>query len=294
VVESVERTLALLGGVATRRVLLDAGASPHALRRAVLSETVCGVRQGWYALPDAASDVVSAVRVGGWLTSVSVSRRYSLWALQDGLLHVSVAPNASRLRSPHHRRQALDPAAHGVCLHWRRPRTAAHLTIAPPVAALIDAIECQSEECAIAMMDSALNQGRVTLAQLRAAARGLPDRYLHAIGCCDPLSQSGTESLVRVRLRRRGVRVQTQFRRQGVGRVDLLIGDRLVIECDSQEFHSGDEAQERDYDRDLALIDGDFLVLRLRYRHVVYEWERVESIILGLIRRGRHLNPRHR
>lgn len=89
-----------------------------------------------------------------------------------------------------------------------------------------------------------------------------------AIGRCDPLSQSGTESLVRVRLRRRGIRVQTQFRRRGVGRVDLLIGDRMVIECDSDEFHSGDEAQERDYDRDLELIDGDFLVLRLRYRHV--------------------------
>jgi very-short-patch-repair endonuclease len=179
-------------------------------------------------------------------------------------------------------------------VHWRRPRTAAHLTIAPPVAALIDAIECQPEECAIAMMDSALNQGRVTLSQLRVAARDLPGRYLRAIECCDPLSQSGTESFVRVRLRRRGVRVQTQFRRPGVGRVDLLIGDRLVIECDSDEFHSGDEAQERDYDRDLALIDGDFLVLRLRYRHVVYEWERVERIILGLIRRGRHLNSRHR
>lgn len=64
-----------------------------------MSETIYSVRQGWYALPDAATDVVSAVRVGGWLTSVSVSGRYSLWALHDGLLHVAVAPNASRLRS---------------------------------------------------------------------------------------------------------------------------------------------------------------------------------------------------
>jgi len=143
-------------------------------------------------------------------------------------------------------------------------------------------------------MDSALNKGLVTLSQLHVAARALPARFSRAIQRCDPLSQSGTESLVRVRLRRLGIRVLTQFRRPGVGRVDLLVGDRLVIECDSEAFHGDDEGQERDYDRDLVLLDGDFLVMRLRYRHVVYEWDRIEPIILGLIRRGRHLNPRHR
>ena len=237
---------------------------------------------------------VAAVRVGGALTSVSAGIRYGLWTLDDGLLHVSVAQNASRLRSPTDVRVPLDMEAHGVCVHWGRPRTAAAATVAPVAAALIHAIECQSEELAIVMIDSALNKGLVTVAQLRRAALLRSLRYARAIARCDPLSESGTETLVRLRLRRRGIRVRTQFRRPGVGRVDLLIGDRLIIECDSAQFHDGDESQERDYERDLLLIDGDYLVLRLRYRHVIYEWDRVEPIILGLIRRGRHLNPRHR
>jgi very-short-patch-repair endonuclease len=64
-----------------------------------------------------------------------------------------------------------------------------------------------------------------------------------------------------------------------------------VIECDSHAFHDGDEAAQRDYDRDLALIEKDYLVLRLNYRQIVYEWERVEPIILGLVARRRHLRP---
>lgn len=99
---------------------------------------------------------------------------------------------------------------------------------------------------------------------------------------------------MRVRLRSLGIRVRPQFRRNGVGWVDLLVGDRLVIECDSDKYHGTDAGQDRDYDRDIELIDGDYLVLRLRYRHVVYEWERVEAVIRGLVRRGRHVNPRHR
>jgi very-short-patch-repair endonuclease len=153
------------------------------------------------------------------------------------------------------------------------------------------AIECQSEERAIVMIDSALNSRQVTRSQLRRAASSMPSRYAATLAKCDARSQSGTETLVRVRLRRLGIRVRIQVHRPGVGRVDVLVGDRLVIECDSHEFHEGEDALHRDFDRDLALIEKDYLVLRLNYRQVVHEWDRVESVILGLVARRRHVRP---
>lgn len=282
------------GGIASRASLDAANVPRREIASAVLSGRIRCVRQGWYALPDASADLVSAVRVGGALTSVSAGSHYGLWTLEDGRLHVAVATNASRLRSPFDNRDPLDAAAHGVCVHWRRPARTAPAYVAPLIATLIHAIQCQSEERALVLLDSALNQRLVTMNELQRAVSSLSARYRTILAKCDAGSQSGTETLVRVRLRRYGIRVHAQFRRKKVGRVDLLVGDRLVIECDSDQFHTGDEAQERDYDRDIELIDGDYLVLRLRYRHVVHEWARVEAVILGLIHRGRHLNSRKR
>ncbi|MHA7985440.1 DUF559 domain-containing protein [Rathayibacter sp. CAU 1779] len=71
-------------------------------------------------------------------------------------------------------------------------------------------------------------------------------------------------------------------------RVDLVIGDRLIIECDSAGYHDGYNS-ERDYDRDLRLLERGFLVVRLKYRHIMYDWARVEQIILALVRSGQHL-----
>ncbi|MEO9094269.1 MAG: DUF559 domain-containing protein [Microbacteriaceae bacterium] len=250
------------------------------------------MRQGWYALPDAPPEIVAAVRVGGALTSVSAARHYGLWALDDARLHVAVPRNASRLRSPRSPLVRLaDAEPHDVCLHWRRPSHTMPIAVAPMVAALLHVIDCQAQERAVAIIDSALNGARVLPEQLRAAAQPLASRYLQTLDQCDPASQSGTETLVRLRLRRLGIGLRSQVQIRGVGRVDLLVGDRLVIECDSHEFHDGAVASQRDYDRDLALVAMDYLVLRLNYRQIVHEWDRVEHVILGLIARRRHLRP---
>lgn len=48
---------------------------------------------------------------------------------------------------------------------------------------------------------------------------------------------SGTESIVRYRLHCLGIRVRTQVPLPGI--VDLLVGDKFVIECDSESYHGG-------------------------------------------------------
>lgn len=81
--------------------------------------------------------------------------------------------------------------------------------------------------------------------------------------------------------------MQSQVWIDGVGYVDLLVGDRLVIECDSAAFHEGYQS-ERDYERDQQLLRLGYLVLRLKYQHVLHEWDRIEELVLDVVRARRH------
>ena len=103
----------------------------------------------------------------------------------------------------------------------------------------------------------------------------------------DPGSASGIETVVRLFLRTHGIRHRVQVRFSGVGRVDLLIGDRLIIEVDGERFHTGPEF-EADRRRDLALVMRGYVVIRLSYRMVLNEWDAVCSGILQLVKRGEH------
>ncbi len=100
------------------------------------------------------------------------------------------------------------------------------------------------------------------------------------------MSVGGTETIVRLLLRGRRVRHRTQVSIDGVGRVDVLVGDRLVIEIDGAGFHTGPEF-ERDRRRDFELVmRGGYLVLRLSYDLVMREWTSVQAGILELLARG--------
>lgn len=164
--------------------------------------------------------------------------------------------------------------------------------MASVIDALIDAVQCQPEEYAVVVIDSALNRGLVTLRQLEAAFERLPRRYTRALGRADGRSQSGTETLVRLRLRALGIRVSLQVRVSGVGYVDLIVGDRFVLECDSRRFHTGDERYHGDRLRDRELIKLGYLPMRLTYEMIMFDWPETLETILSRVRRREHLWPR--
>ncbi|WP_223291399.1 endonuclease domain-containing protein [Gordonia malaquae] len=118
-----------------------------------------------------------------------------------------------------------------------------------------------------------------------------------AVGClpldewvavCDSyLNSTGTESIVRVRLRSAGFDVVVQPPVEGVGHADLRVG-RLLIECDSVLHHASRADYERDHHRDRrAVVDG-WLVLRLTYDDILYDWDGVLADILSITRPDRH------
>ena len=250
------------------------GHSRYAIADAISSGRPERVRRGWYAEPAADAHAKLAVHVGGVLTSASAARHYSMWTPLDSRLHVLVPRNASRLRP-------LPPTAGNVlCLHWAAGSTKA-TAVAAPLQVVKDAIQCLSFDAAVAMADSALNRHLFELQDLRTISARIAE-------WADPASQSGTESRCRILLRRKGVRARTQVWIDGVGFVDLVVGQRLVIECDSATFHDGYQST-RDYDRDMALVAQGYIVLRLKYSHVMFEWDRVEALILSIVRARRHL-----
>ena len=233
--------LELLGGVASRDSILRLWTTAGKLSRATHAGQVLRVRKGWYALPDARKDVVAAVRVGGSLTCSRALMSHEVWTMPDERVHVSVPSNASRLRS-------LD----GVVLHWRRSPGVIHRAVDPVPDALAHLAECGTREAAIAAIDSALYLGLTNRPELKAVFRSSTSEARRRLALADATSESGLETFARLRLRSLGIQYRTQVPIPGVGRVDLLVGKRLVVELDGFRFHTR-EAFEEDRRRDLVL-----------------------------------------
>ncbi|AWB94537.1 hypothetical protein DCE93_01665 [Agromyces badenianii] len=271
------------------RVLDELGVTKSARVAAIGAGALMSVRQGWYSVPDAPPDVVSAVRVGGALTAASVARLHGLWLLGDARLHVRVPGSASRLRSPDDRSVPLAPS-HSVCVHYReRPGGAGDLPARDGLPrALAEMFSCAGPLPAMIAVDSALNSGELGAAgraELRTLVGGAHRRLVDAADAgCD----SGLETIARMLLVSRRVRHRTQAWIAGVGRVDLLIGDRLVVELDGAGFHIDRPDFEKDRRRGLELARQGYLLVRLTYRMVVNDGETTRATLLALIARGDH------
>ncbi|WP_232531663.1 DUF559 domain-containing protein [Microbacterium halophytorum] len=70
-------------------------------------------------------------------------------------------------------------------------------------------------------------------------------------------------------------------------RVDLLIGERLLLQIDGA--HHVDAQRRRDIEHDAALRLAGYHVIRVDYVQIVSDWPRTQDAILGAIARGLHL-----
>jgi very-short-patch-repair endonuclease len=268
----------------------------NAARRTTLvrSGELVRIRNGWFATRNADPDRMRAVRLGGRLTCASALRQLGLWMMPDSRLHVCVQGNASRLRSPDDRRKAWRERT-DLCVHWSDDQwnVSPDSAVDGVKASLAHYIRCASTESAVVALDSALNGTSIgtpliSRADLAEILSTLPGKYAGLAALVDANAQSGLETLARLHLRSKRLRVRTQVQIAGVGRVDVLIGDRLVLELDSRLHHLGD-GYETDRARDLELFRQGFVVLRVSYRTVLYDWKSVEDAILMAVRRADHL-----
>lgn len=274
-------------GVVTLAQLEACGFSAYRRSRAVAGGELIRVRNGWFAAPDVPPELVRATRIGGRLTCASALAMRGLWTLPDSRLHVSLPRNACRLRSPDDRHRALVRNDPTLALHWRRYDLDSDTALDSIESAIAHLIRCAGRDAAIVTIDSALNRRLLTQGELAKILAMLPGKYSRIGALVDARAESGLETLARLRLRRRGIRVSTQVQIAEVGRVDVLVGDRIILELDGRAHHLGEQF-ERDRGRDLRATRSGYLPLRVSYRQVLHEWGSIEATILDLVRHGEH------
>jgi hypothetical protein len=162
-----------------------------------------------------------------------------------------------------------------------------------PVDELIpQVLRVERPEIAVAILDSILRRSSTTWVDLEIAAAALPRRLRRVLALVDRRAESGSESIVRVLLAEAGIpavpQVPVPF--TDLDRLDLVVGDRLVLECDSRAHHSTPEELDRDNARDLLLTALGFVVLRVRYRAIMSDPQSVVLAVQRMVAAGIHLD----
>lgn len=146
---------------------------------------------------------------------------------------------------------------------------------------------CAGTVPAMIALESALNRHELPMQAIESVRRLVPSWAHRPLDLATPDSDSGLETIARLLFHRMRIPVRTQVLVMGVRHVDLLVGERLVIELDGRAFHSGEDF-ERDRRQDLELALRGYLVIRLSYRMVVDDWDATHRAVLELAARGMH------
>ncbi|WP_439564307.1 type IV toxin-antitoxin system AbiEi family antitoxin domain-containing protein [Microcella sp.] len=269
-----------LGGFARRSTLLAAGAAPRQLASAVHRGVLVRPRRGLYAHPSVGARQIHAASHGGALTCGAALAEHGVW-----------------LRDPPHQCVVLLEQGHAIrhldcdqtpVLHRRRH--APRFGLDDPVDALHHFVVCAADDEARACaVESCLSLGLLTKPDLDALSRGLPRRLRDVVSWCGASAGSGLETMVRRRLSMLGIIAQSQVELPGVGAVDLLIGDRLVIELDGRSHHSREKEFHQDRERDAQTVLLGGTTLRFSSSQVLHELDAVVGTIRAAMSRGEHL-----
>lgn len=289
---SLESALRALGGIAHLQTLGEIGIPDSRVERAAAIGSVVRVRPGVYAALDADAELVRAARVGGRLAGASAARSMSLWVTPGRGLTVEVSRGATHLRDPDNPDRALDRDRGDVRILWiGAPRPLRHSIGVASIAEMIrQLVDTEPEEYVVAVLDSLLRRSETSRFDLEAAAVGLSAKGRSLLSLVDDRADTGSESVVRVLLSQVGCAAIPQVRIPftDLDRMDLLVGDRLVIECDSEQHHGGREQRLRDLRRDASLACLGFIVLRFDWHQIFFEPDSVVSAVLRYVDLGLH------
>jgi very-short-patch-repair endonuclease len=147
----------------------------------------------------------------------------------------------------------------------------------------VTALRCVPPLEAVATVDAAVNLGRVRVSALRSGLRGPGSvEARRVLGMVDGRSESVIETVVRLALRQAGLQVTCQARIEGVGRVDLLVSDWLVVEVDGFAFHADRASYRTDRGRANALAARGYVLVRLTYEDVMHRLPDTVAMIVAL------------
>lgn len=271
-------------GVYSLTGLRAAGLSTTQIRTLVRSGELHPVRYGWVRTDRADSAALAAVTAGGALSCVSALRFHQAHGL--GKLWLPPGYPDTHVRLTRHGLTTPRPSGFQWCRGYGgRPTIVAGVDSVP--VALGAAARCMTAEHWVACVDSVLNSTAMTIADIQADMGAVPMRIRELLRRCDGRAQSGTESIVRLRLVALGFTVVVQPAILAFEHADLRVGS-LLLECDGRKYHTSGPARGNDYRRDRkTLVDG-WMTMRVTYADVIYDWESVLADIRAVTRPRRH------
>jgi very-short-patch-repair endonuclease len=262
----------------TRSELLHRGWTDRMIRAALDQGRMVRLRPGRYSSPSSDARMREAAGLGGRLACVSELRSRGIWVLDGTQLHLQVPPTAARI--------PVDRAR----VHWRRlvapdAATNAHVGV---VDALVQSQQCLDPFAWIASVDSALHLGSITRQEVEVIGASVSARRRRLLAHVDRRAESGLESIVRMIAHEVGLRVRPQIRFPGIGRVDMVIEDWIVVETDGAAYHDT-AVSARDRRRDALLAARGRVVLRPGYSLVVHRRAEVAHQLIESVAGHRHV-----
>lgn len=264
-------------GIAHRAAADAAGFSRAVIRVAVRSGAVRAVKRNWLATASAHPRLLLAAEHTARLACLSAAVHRGWWSPPDldDRLHLAVGPHGAV--------PAVD-----ATVHWSTPLAPA------PAWGLLESVEdtlvhlagCLPREAALTVWESAIRSEGLSIDAVRTIrwpTIAAQECALEATG----LSDSGIETIGLRRLRPLGVPIRQQAVIAG-RRVDLLLGDRLVVQIDGFGHHSSAAQRAKDIAHDAELTLRGYTVLRFGYAQIVYDWPSVERVIARAIAAGAH------
>jgi very-short-patch-repair endonuclease len=263
-------------GVAHTADLRRVGFTKADVADAVGSGALRRVRRSWLVSADADGRRVAAATVSGRTTCATEASLAGVWVPPHEGTHVAVAPNAARFD------------AFGLVVHWAPgpAPVAPHATSDHPLNVLFHVARCLPPRDALAVWESAIRTRYVDARHLISVDWG--STVAHRLArTASRLSDSGLETIFIDGLRVLGIRFRQQVMLEGHP-VDVLIGDRLVIQLDGFEHHRAADRR-RDIRHDAILQALGYTVLRFDFFQVLFEWDFVERSVVQAMAQGRHL-----
>ena len=174
-----------------------------------------------------------------------------------------------------------------VCIHWEPVLSKERTHVASIGTVLERVLVCMPLKVSLPMLDAARNRGLYDVSTLAIPPTGSRLPHLReALSLSSERARSILETVARLQLIDMGLTPQVGVWIEGVGEVDMIILDFIVIEVDGWAFHSSKEQREKDLKRDRELLRRGYVVLRFTYDDVMNgDFAREVPISVAALRR---------
>lgn len=260
--------------------------TPQAFCKALRQKRIKSLGHRWYSLEYPSEPYRTACKHGFLIGCLTALLHHNIWVPEHREIHFIARRSTPKVDLP------------GACVHramlrsdyaWHTPPAQADKLIVPLADALEQALHYHDAETGLILVESMLNLKKIDceaadyfISRVQAEKQTVLKRYITN-------SQSGSETRMRNFLISKRYKVQAQVYIEGVGRVDLLVGKSLIIECDSTAFHSQPLQVAQDRMRVIEAKKRGYETLRFSYQQIWHSWEETQQFLCSYLKQGHHL-----